>query len=76
MAVMVDQALLSQAKQLDVADRIELIGALWDTIDADALPISPEEAALVDERLAEADAEPLAGRSWDDVEAALRNRSR
>ena len=73
---MVDRGLLSQAKRLHVADRIELIGALWDTIDTDTLPVTPQEAALIDQRLAEADAEPLAGRAWDDVEASLRHRSR
>jgi len=73
---MVDQALLTQASQLDVPDRIELIGALWDTIDADTLPVTAQEAALVDARLAEADAAPLTGRTWDEVEASLRHRSR
>lgn len=71
---MVDHGLLSQAKELGVAERIELINALWASIDADSLPVTPAEAALVDQRLAEADANPLVGRSWDDVESSLRNR--
>ena len=73
---MVDQALLSQAKGLGVAERVELISELWASIDADALPLSPAGAALIDQRLAEADAEPLVGRSWEDVEASLRSRTR
>lgn len=71
---MVDPTLLQQARRLDVADRIELINALWSTIDGDALPVSPEVAALVDQRILEADAEPSAGRPWDEVEHGLRDR--
>jgi putative addiction module component (TIGR02574 family) len=73
---MVDQTLLTQAKGLDVAERVELINELWASIDADALPVSSAEAALIDQRLDEADAEPLAGRSWEAVEASLRSRIR
>lgn len=73
---MVDQTLLSQAKSLGVAERVELINELWESIDTDVLPVSPAEAALIDQRLAEADAEPLVGRSWEEVEASLRNRIR
>lgn len=73
---MVDQALVSQAKRLGVAERVELINELWASIDADVLPVSPAEAALIDQRLAEADAEPLVGRSWEEVEASLRSRIR
>lgn len=73
---MVDQALLSQAKRLGVAERVELINELWASIDADVLPVSPAEAALIDQRLAEADAEPLVGRLWEEVEASLRSRIR
>ena len=73
---MVDQTLLSQAKGLGVAERVELINELWASIDADVLPVSPAEASLIDQRLAESDAEPLVGRSWEEVEASLRARVR
>lgn len=76
MSSMVDQALLQQASQLAVADRVELIGALWDTIDAEGLSVTAEEAALVDARLAEADADPDDARPWKEVRAALRRRAR
>lgn len=71
---MVDRALLAQAKELGVAERIELINELWASIDADSLPVAPAEAALIDQRLADADADPLVGRSWEDVETSLRSR--
>ena len=71
---MVDQALVERARSLEVAERVELINELWASIDQEALPVTPDEAALIDQRLAEADANPLAGRSWEDVEATLRAR--
>lgn len=52
------------------------VNELWASIDAEVLPASPAEAALIDRRLAEADAEPLVGRMWKDVEASLRSRVR
>jgi putative addiction module component (TIGR02574 family) len=71
---MVDQALVTQAKQLSPADRLELIGELWESLNPDDLPVTEAEKALIRERLAEADADPLAGRSWEEVEAELRQR--
>ena len=71
---MVERALLEQMKGLGVDDRLEIIGALWDTIDPDALPVEPGVAALIDERLAEADADPLMGEPWEDVKESLRLR--
>jgi len=71
---MVDPVLLSQAKRLDVSDRVELINELWDSIDSEDLPVTPETAALIDERLREADAAPLQGQPWEEVEAELRAR--
>ncbi len=71
---MLDPGLLAQAKRLDVADRVALINELWDSIDANELPVTPETAELIDERLREADAAPLKGRPWEEVEAELRAR--
>jgi putative addiction module component (TIGR02574 family) len=47
---------------------------LWDSIDADELPVTSETAALIDERIREADAAPLEGRPWEEAEAELRAR--
>lgn len=71
---MVDHALLTQAKRLSPADRLDLIGELWQSLNHEDLPITDAEKSLLDERLAEANADPLAGRSWEDVEAELRQR--
>lgn len=73
---MVDQALLAQAKRLSAAERVELADAILSTVDAESLPMSAEVAALIDARIAEADANPGLGRSWTDVSADLRSRIR
>ena len=70
---------LNSLKQLSVADRIQLAQDLWDSIVADApddaFPISPEIAAELDQRSAEADANPELGRPWDEVRREILERS-
>jgi putative addiction module component (TIGR02574 family) len=58
--------------ELSAAERIELMGRLWDSLDpADAAPMTPELAAELDRREADADAAPEAGDSWPEIQAAL-----
>lgn len=68
-------ATLTQLRLLSVADRIRLVEELWDSIAEDApevvFPMSAELAAELDRRVAEADANPEAGRSWEEVRARL-----
>ena len=64
---MVDPVLVEQATSLSVDDRLELIGAVWDSIDHEQRATSPAVRTLIGERLAEADAEPLVGRPWDEI---------
>jgi putative addiction module component (TIGR02574 family) len=71
---MVDQALLTQAKQMTPADRLELIGELWQTLDHDNLPVTAADRDMLDERVADLSANPDSGRPWGDVEAELRSR--
>ncbi len=74
--LMVDQVLLTQAKQLSPADRLELIGELWQTLEHDTLPVTNVEKVLLDERIADLSAHPGSGRPWGDVEAELLSRLR
>ncbi|MFT4189733.1 MAG: addiction module protein [Aeromicrobium sp.] len=69
---MIDQSLLEQAKQSSVDERLAVIGALWDSIDHQGRPVPSSTAALVDARVAEAAADPLVGRSWQDIKADWR----
>lgn len=71
---MVDPALMAQAKQLDAADRLELIGELWESLDHDELDVTRAEEALIEERLDDMRRRPDARASWKDVVAELRAR--
>jgi putative addiction module component (TIGR02574 family) len=57
---------------LSTEDRIELIGRLWDSLDpAVAAPITPELAAEIDRREAEADRDKSGGIPWHEITAEL-----
>ena len=68
--------LLAEALKLSPSDRLELIGALWDTLSEEDLPVTPEERALLDERLADLEQNPDAQSPWSEVKARLEQRHR
>jgi putative addiction module component (TIGR02574 family) len=60
---------------LTPAERIELIEALWDSLEPEqAAPMTPELAEELDRRSAEAGADPNGGRIWDEVRVELEKR--
>lgn len=67
-------------RQLSIAERLQLVEDIWDSIAADAdlgsLPLSDEDRALLDERLADIEANPKAGASWPEARARIVNRPR
>jgi putative addiction module component (TIGR02574 family) len=63
--------LLAAALKLSPSDRLELIEALWDTLSDEDLPVTPEDRALLDERLADVERNPDAQSPWDEVKARL-----
>ena len=69
---MIDAVLISQVKTLSVADRIELIGAVWETLSPCDVPISEEEKALLDARLADMEQNPGDQSPWSEVQVRLR----
>jgi putative addiction module component (TIGR02574 family) len=74
-ACMVDQALRDHVRQLPPADRLELISELWQSLDTDQIDVTADERELLDDRLADLRDNPDVGRSWEALEAELRNRS-
>jgi putative addiction module component (TIGR02574 family) len=68
------ESLLSDASQLPLGQRIQLIEALWDTVPDDALPpIRSEWKSEIDRRSAEYDAGLAQPIPWEQVRAdALR----
>ena len=68
----VDAVLISRVKTLSVAERLELISAVWETLSGTDVPVSEEEKALLDARLADAAKNPEDESPWADVQARLR----
>ena len=68
------ETLLSDAALLPLADRIQLMDAIWDTLPADSLPpLSDEWVAEILKRSAEYDSGSVETVPWDQVKAdALR----
>ncbi|CAA9337693.1 MAG: hypothetical protein AVDCRST_MAG68-3449 [uncultured Gemmatimonadetes bacterium] len=68
-----DNIPLSEILKLSVAERLQLIESIWDSIAAepDAVPLTDEVREELDRRLAEAAANPGVGRSWAEVKAGL-----
>jgi putative addiction module component (TIGR02574 family) len=69
---MINAALISQVKTLSVAERIELIGAVWETLSSSEVPVSEEEKVLLDARLADMEQNPEDQSTWSEVQARLR----
>lgn len=69
---------LSELLKLSAADRAELAMALWASLDDAArdaeLALTPEQAAELDRRFAEHEADPGSARPWAEVEKTLRSR--
>lgn len=72
------ESLLLDASQLPVADRIQLIDALWDTVPEDSLPpLSNDWVAEIQRRSAEYDAGLVVTVPWEEIRAdALRRLAR
>ena len=68
--------LLTEALKLSPSDRLQLIEALWDTLSEEDIPVTPEERALLDARLADLEANPGDQSPWSEVRARLEQRPR
>ena len=62
-------------RHLSVAERLQLVEDLWDSIAQDApdeaLPVTPELAAELERRLAEHERDPGSAVPWEEVRARL-----
>ncbi|MFN0196979.1 MAG: addiction module protein [Planctomycetaceae bacterium] len=60
--------------RLSGPERLQLIGEIWDSLShAEQIAMSDSHREEVDRRLVEADANPEAGRPWEEVRARLRD---
>jgi putative addiction module component (TIGR02574 family) len=67
---------LAQALRLSPRDRLDLIEALWDTLSEGDIPVTPDECAILDARLADLEANPGDQSPWSEVRARLEQRGR
>jgi len=73
---MIDESLLAKGTNLSPADRLELIGKVWDTLSPDDLPVIDAETALLDARLADIEERPDDQSPWPEVKARLERLTR
>jgi putative addiction module component (TIGR02574 family) len=70
-SLMIDESLRDKVSSLSPADRLELVGVVWDTLSPDDLPVTDAERALLDARLADMEANPDDQSPWPEVKARL-----
>jgi putative addiction module component, TIGR02574 family len=68
---MIDESLMARVLSLKPADRLELIGALWDSLSPNDLPVTEAERALLDARLADMESNPDDQSPWPEVKTRL-----
>jgi len=68
---MIDDSLLAKVSSLSPADRLEPIGAVWDTLPPNDLLVTEDERALLDARLADMERNPDDQSPWREVKARL-----
>lgn len=70
----------SDYRHLTIAERLQLVEDIWDSIaedaDATSFPVSDEEKALLDKRLAAFDVDAAATAPWSEVRRRLLDRFR
>lgn len=62
--------------ELSPAERLDLIGDLWDSLEDADIPLSHAQKDELDRRLEAADGEPPRGKTWQKLEATLKQRLR
>ncbi len=70
------KGLLAEVEKWSPEDRLDLIGAVWDTLLSDDLLLTQEEKVLLDERLEDLHVNPAAQSPWPAVKARLAQRRR
>ena len=58
------------------AERLELIGVVWESLELKDLPITAAEKALIDKRIEDETKNPHDSSPWPEVQARLKRRVR
>lgn len=64
---------LAEIKELSVAERIQLVEDIWDSIalSSEEMPLSEEQKAELDRRLEDLEEDPGSGITWEELKAEL-----
>jgi putative addiction module component (TIGR02574 family) len=67
------EALIEEARKLSVAERIRIAEELWDSLSEEHLdfPLTSQQRDELETRLADYEAHPEAGSSWEDVRVRI-----
>lgn len=67
---------IQELRELSVAERIQLVEDLWDSIAEDAreLPLSEAQRQELDRRLDDLEKNPTAGKPWEQVKREIADR--
>ncbi len=68
---MIDQSLIAKVVSLSPAERLELIGAVWDSLSPEDIPVTDAEKAMLDARIADMELNPDDQSPWPDVKIRL-----
>ncbi|MBL8864111.1 MAG: addiction module protein [Planctomycetia bacterium] len=68
---------LAEISAMPVGDRIQLVQAIWDSIEAEEVPSEPSESQKADlgRRMKELDENPQNVLTWEQIEAHVRGRT-
>ncbi len=68
--------LLDQARKLSVDERIELVEAIWETLHEyqSDIPLTAAQTTLLEQRLADYEADLSTGEPWEQVMARIEKR--
>lgn len=70
---MIDTTLINQVSKLPVSERLEFMGAIWQTFESKDAPVSEEEKRLLDSRLQDLEDNPEDQASWAEVHQRLKD---
>ena len=68
--------LLDEVLGLPPNERVEVLDAVWETLSPEDLPVTGEERALLDARMADLEVRPQDQSAWSEVRARLETRKR
>jgi putative addiction module component (TIGR02574 family) len=71
MRAMTKAEIQQEAMRLPPEERQELVEALWESLEREPVDLPDWQRRVLDERLAELEANPDEGSSWEQVEARI-----